>query len=280
MAFMAFKGTGKRAQNTIYYAKSLRKDVLTAVDIINDILQNSKLETAAIERGRMSFYASSRRLTSSWRRWYLITFIPRPSNMGAPPPWSLSCIPGASPRISRLDVPSSVPKPTSSPSSDLDAYIKTNYTAGRMGLVGAGGVDHAELVKLAEKHFSALSVSPPRHRRRKSYFPMMHEIRRHGPVGHLPRQRELMNLDDLVHFALREWTRLDGSTAIAEDIRRQLVTTSRRMSPKQVEQAVNAMTLDDISRVAEKFLWDKDSAMAAVGNIEGLLDYNRIRTVF
>jgi processing peptidase subunit beta len=70
---MAFKGTGRRTQQalelevenigahlnaytsreqTVYYAKSFRKDVPTAVDIISDILQNSKLESAAIERER------------------------------------------------------------------------------------------------------------------------------------------------------------------------------------------------------------------------------------
>jgi processing peptidase subunit beta len=70
---MAFKGTGKRNQHnlelevenlgahlnaytsreqTVYYAKSFRNDVPKAVDIISDILQNSKLEEAAIERER------------------------------------------------------------------------------------------------------------------------------------------------------------------------------------------------------------------------------------
>lgn len=70
---MAFKGTGRRTQHalelevenlgahlnaytsreqTVYYAKSFRKDVPKAVDIISDILQNSKLENAAVERER------------------------------------------------------------------------------------------------------------------------------------------------------------------------------------------------------------------------------------
>jgi mitochondrial-processing peptidase subunit beta len=70
---MAFKGTGRRSQHalelevenlgahlnaytsreqTVYYAKSFSKDVPTAVDIISDILQNSKLESAAVERER------------------------------------------------------------------------------------------------------------------------------------------------------------------------------------------------------------------------------------
>lgn len=70
---MAFKGTNTRSQHalelevenlgahlnaytsreqTVYYAKSFRKDVGQTVDIISDILQNSKLEKTAIERER------------------------------------------------------------------------------------------------------------------------------------------------------------------------------------------------------------------------------------
>lgn len=70
---MAFKGTGRRNQHslelevenlgahlnaytsreqTVYYAKSFKKDVGNAVDIISDILQNSKLESAAVNRER------------------------------------------------------------------------------------------------------------------------------------------------------------------------------------------------------------------------------------
>ena len=36
----------------MYYAKSFRKDVGQSVDIISDILQNSTLDNAAIERER------------------------------------------------------------------------------------------------------------------------------------------------------------------------------------------------------------------------------------
>jgi mitochondrial-processing peptidase subunit beta len=129
----------------------------------------------------------------------------------------------------------------------------------------------------------------------------------------------LYNLDDLAHFTLKEWSRmsiaptdveveraksqlkaglllgLDGTTAIAEDIGRQLVTSGRRFTPKQIANAVNAVTTDEIKRVAQKYLWDKDVsqydmtkrtrlahglhqiAVAALGSIEGLLDYNRLR---
>lgn len=39
-------------EQTVYYAKSFRDDVPKTVDIISDILQNSKLEESAIERER------------------------------------------------------------------------------------------------------------------------------------------------------------------------------------------------------------------------------------
>ena len=70
---------------------------------------------------------------------------------------------------------------------------------------------------------------------------------------------------------------LDGTTAVAEDIGRQLVTTGRRLTPQQTEAAIDAVTVDEIKRVAQKYLWDKDFALAATGPIDGLLDYNRIR---
>jgi processing peptidase subunit beta len=228
-----------------------------------------------------------------------------------------------------------------------------------MVLVGAGGVDHAELVKLAEKHFSSLPVSPnpiPLGRlahpktsfvgsevrirdddiptaniaiavegvgwSSPDYFPMMVM---QSIIGNWDRSlgsssllsslladnistnnlansfmsfstsysdtglwgiylvsENLMNLDDLTHFTLREWTRLsiaptsleveraknqlkaglllglDGTTAVAEDIGRQLVTSGRRLSPMQIEEAVDAVTTDEIKRVAQRYLWDKD----------------------
>ena len=242
---------------------------------------------------------------------------------------------------------------------DLASYIKNNYTADRMVLVGAGGVDHAELVKVAEKSFSTLPVSPNpiplgRKAHRKpdfvgsevrvrdddiptahiavavegvswsspDYYPMLvmqsifgnwdralgsasllssrlsDTIAKHnlansymsfstsysdtGLWGIYLVTENLTNLDDLLHFTLREWTRmsiapttgeveraksqlkaslllgLDGTTAIAEDIGRQLVTSGQRMSPRQTENAIDAVTPEEIKRVAQKYLWDKD----------------------
>lgn len=111
----------------------------------------------------------------------------------------------------------------------------------------------------------------------------------------------LGNIDDLVHFTLREWSRLsvnvteaeverakaqlkasillslDGTTAVAEDIGRQIVTTGRRMEAAEIERVIGGITAKDIVAFAQKKLWDQDVAVSAVGSIEGLLDYNRIR---
>ena len=108
-------------------------------------------------------------------------------------------------------------------------------------------------------------------------------------------------IDDLVHFTLREWSRLsftvseaeteraksqlkaslllslDGTTAVAEDIGRQIVTTGRRMDPLEIERVIGNISEKDVMKFAQKKLWDQDIAVSAVGSIEGLLDYNRIR---
>jgi predicted Zn-dependent peptidase len=111
----------------------------------------------------------------------------------------------------------------------------------------------------------------------------------------------LTNLDDLIHFTLREWSRLcnnvtsaeverakaqlkasillslDGTTAVAEDIGRQIITTGRRLSAEDIERIVGQITEKDIMDFATRKLWDQDVAMSAVGSIEGILDYQRIR---
>jgi processing peptidase subunit beta len=111
----------------------------------------------------------------------------------------------------------------------------------------------------------------------------------------------LTNLDDLVHFAMREWSRLcfnvtsaeverakaqlkasillslDGTTAVAEDIGRQIITTGRRLSAEDIERTIGQITEKDVMEFAMRRIWDQDVAVSAVGSVEGLLDYNRIR---
>lgn len=380
---MAFKGTNRRTQHaleievedigahlnaytsreqTVYYAKSFKKDVPRAVDIISDILQNSKLDSAAVDRERDVILREQQEVDKQLEE-VVFDHLHSVAFQGQPLGRTI-----LGPRQNILSIKR----------DDLSNYIKTNYTADRMVLVGTGAVDHQELVTLAQKHFALLPVSanpiplgrlahpktdfvgsevrirndemPTAHIAiavegvgwsSPDYFPMMvmqsifgnwdrslgsspllssrlsHIISSNnlansfmsfstsysdtGLWGIYLVSENLMNLDDLAHFTLKEWTRmsiaptdveveraksqlkaslllsLDGTTAIAEDIGRQLVTSGRRMSPKQIEFAVDAVTTAEIKQVAQKYLWDKDIAIAALGSIEGLLDYNRIR---
>lgn len=70
---------------------------------------------------------------------------------------------------------------------------------------------------------------------------------------------------------------LDGTTAIAEDVGRQLITTGRRMMAGEIERKIDAITEKEVMDFANRKLWDKDIAISAVGNIEGLFDYQRLR---
>jgi len=49
------------------------------------------------------------------------------------------------------------------------------------------------------------------------------------------------------------------------------------MSPEEIERVVGSITEKDVMDFARRKLWDQDVAISAVGSIEGLLDYNRIR---
>jgi processing peptidase subunit beta len=49
------------------------------------------------------------------------------------------------------------------------------------------------------------------------------------------------------------------------------------MSPGEIERVIDAVTEKDVMDFANRKLWDKDIAISAVGSIEGLFDYTRIR---
>ncbi|CEP21715.1 MAS1 [Cyberlindnera jadinii] len=63
---------------------------------------------------------------------------------------------------------------------------------------------------------------------------------------------------------------LDGSTAIAEDIGRQIVTTGKRLSPEDVFEKVDVITKDDVVNWANYRLNNKPVSIAALGNVTSL----------
>jgi len=380
---LAFKGTSKRTQqqlelevenlgghlnaytsreNTVYFAKAFNSDVPQFVDILSDILQNSKLEESAIERERDVILRESEEVEKQVEE---VVFDHLHATAFQHQPLGRTIL---GPRQNIRDISR----------TELVNYIKNNYTADRMVLVGSGGVPHEKLVELAEKNFSGLpSKGPENHAYQLSkkkadfigsdvrvrddtmgtanvaiavegvswnsddYFTALVAQAIVGnydkAMGNAPHQGsklsgyvhkhdlansfmsfstsysdtglwgiylvtdQLTRLDDLVHFALREWIRLcnnvseaeverakaqlkasillslDGTTAVAEDIGRQLITTGRRMLPGEIERQINAITEKDIMDFANRKLWDKDIAISAVGGIDALFDYQRLR---
>jgi len=70
---------------------------------------------------------------------------------------------------------------------------------------------------------------------------------------------------------------LDGNSNIAEDIGRQMLTYGRRMTPAEIFSRIDAVSAADVKATAAKFINDQDHALAAVGGIHELPDYNWIR---
>lgn len=329
------------------------------VDILSDILQNSKLEESAIERERDVILRESEEVEKQVEE-VVFDHLHATAFQGQALGRTI-----LGPRQNIRDITR----------TELTNYIKKNYTADRMVLVGSGGVPHEQLVQLAEKHFSglpetagaatlskqkadfigsdvrvrddtlgtaniALAVegvswsSPdyftalvaqaivgnydkalgnaPHQGSKLSGFVHKHELANSfmsfstsysdtGLWGIYLVSDNITRVDDLVHFAIKEWMRLctnvsgaeverakaqlkasillslDGTTAVAEDIGRQIITTGRRMMPGEIERQIDAITEKDVMDFANRHLWDKDLAISAVGNIEALFDYQRLR---
>ncbi|XP_066489213.1 mitochondrial-processing peptidase subunit beta [Tiliqua scincoides] len=113
---------------------------------------------------------------------------------------------------------------------------------------------------------------------------------------------EATTIEDMMHFIQREWIRLctsvtesevaraknllktnmllqlDGSTPICEDIGRQMLCYNRRIPIPELEARTEAIDAQTIREVCTKYIYDKCPAIAAVGPLEQLPDYNRLRS--
>ncbi|OMO85898.1 hypothetical protein COLO4_21398 [Corchorus olitorius] len=70
---------------------------------------------------------------------------------------------------------------------------------------------------------------------------------------------------------------MDGSSPVAEDIGRQLLTYGRRIPFAELFARIDAVDPSTVKRVANRFITDKDIAIAAMGPVQGLPDYNWFR---
>ena len=70
---------------------------------------------------------------------------------------------------------------------------------------------------------------------------------------------------------------LDSFSNVAEDIGRQMLTYGRRMTSAEVFARIDAITTEDVKKTANRVINDEDHALAAIGPIFELPDYNWIR---
>ncbi|KAM9326619.1 cytochrome b-c1 complex subunit 1, mitochondrial [Gastrophryne carolinensis] len=110
------------------------------------------------------------------------------------------------------------------------------------------------------------------------------------------------NIEDMLHVAQGEWMRLctsatdselvqakkalknalvsqlDGTTPVCEDIGRQVLAYGQRVSLEELNARIDAINAKTLRDVCSKYLYDRCPAVTAVGPVEQLPDYNRIRS--
>jgi len=124
----------------VYYAKVFKDDVPQAVDILSDILQNSKLDQGAIERERGVIMREMEEVMQN-KEEVIFDELHATAFQGT----ALGrTILGPEQNIMNIT------------REDLEKYIKTHYTAPRMCVAGAGAVTHDQLCGLSEKAFDSL----------------------------------------------------------------------------------------------------------------------------
>ena len=132
-------------EQTAYFAKVFKSDVGKAVEIIADILLNSKMDESAIERERQVILREMAEVNKNQEELVL-------DHLHA------TAFQGTSLGRTILGTEENIRSLTR---ADLVDYIQTQYTAPRMVVAGAGAVDHAELCGLAAQHFGQLPKAPP-----------------------------------------------------------------------------------------------------------------------
>jgi len=344
-------------EQTVYYAKVLKKDVSKAVDILSDILLRSKLDPAHVEAERHTILREMEEVNKDTNE-VIFDYLHAAAFQETP---LARTILGPPQNIKSLQ------------REDLVKYVQSHYTGPRMALVGAGAVRHEELVDLGHKAFGGLPSQLEQVARPKPQFTGAAITERDDTVGlahvavavegvswanpdyftfmvlqtligswdrsigggknlssrlcekvateNLVHSISTFNtcydqtglfgtylvapggerLEDAIYEVFNEYNRigktvsqeeveraknrlkasvlmhLDGTTAVAEDIGRQVLTYGRRLTPAEVLTRIDAVTHTTVRRVVKEHFEDVDPAVAAVGTLEELPDYNQIR---
>ncbi|XP_036288239.1 cytochrome b-c1 complex subunit 1, mitochondrial [Pipistrellus kuhlii] len=347
-------------EHTAYYIKALSKDLPKAVELLADIVQSCSLEDSQIEKERDVILRELQENDASLRD-VVFDYLHATAFQGTP---LAQPVEGPSDNVRKLS------------RADLTEFLGQHYKAPRMVLAAAGGVEHRQLLDLAQKHFGGISgsyaedavptLAPCRFTgsqiaHRDDALPFAHvAIAVEGPgwanpdnvalqvanatIGHYDRTYgggvhlssplasvavanklcqsfqtfnicyaetgllgahfvcDRMSIDDMVFFLQGQWMRLctsatesdvrrggnllrnalvshlDGTTPVCEDIGRSLLTYGRRIPLAEWESRIAEVDAQMVREVCSQYFYDQCPAVAAVGPIEQLPDYNRTRS--
>ncbi|THG13111.1 hypothetical protein TEA_011691 [Camellia sinensis var. sinensis] len=245
---MIFKGTEKRTareleeeienmgghlnaytsrEQTTYYAKVMDNDVPKALDILADILQNSKFDENRINRERDVILREMEEVEGQTEE---VIFDHLHATAFQYTPLGRTIL-GPAQNIKTIT------------KYNLQKYISTHYTAPRM----PDCLDDLAYAIMYEMSKLCYRVSE----------------------ADVTRACNQLKSSLLLH--------IDGTSPVAEDIGRQLLTYGRRIPFAELFARIDAVDASTVKRVANRFIFDQDVAIAAMGPIQGLPDYNWFR---
>jgi len=339
-----------------YYATCLKKDLNAVVNILADAVQNPLLDEETIEKERGVILKDLDEYGQNLEN-VAFDYVHTTAYQGTALSQSVF---GTTANIKSLT------------KSDLQSYVSANFIAPRIALAGAGGVNHADLVKMAEENFSGLpsgsssaaSLTPCRFTgscvsdrnddlpyahfilavegcgwTSDDYFPLMLAKtivgswnRRAAGAGNMfgllpSRAVEYgtesynafntcytdtglfgvhmvagkMHIDDTINIMQRELVRLstaitdndvarakaalktnlllqlDDPASVCANIGHNILAYDRHVSPAELVARIDAVGQSEVKNACMTYIYDKCPAVSAVGPVEGLTDYNRIR---
>jgi len=375
---MAFKGTQKRnrvqiekevedigaslnayttREQTVFYAKCLKNDVPKAVDILADILQNSKLDEANVEDERSTILREMEEVGKQEGE-VIMDHLHSVAFQGSSLAYTIL---GPQENIKSIT------------KNDLANYIKKHYVGNRLVLAAAGGVNHEQIVQLAKSTLGSLPAgssphlptppftgsmvtvqddtkpnthiaiglrgvgwSHPDHfgilllqaltgsydrnlgggkavspklieiiseeklaHRLTSYNTCYHDTGIFGVVAETSPEGEVVT--ELLYEVFNSYNtlaagltetelarakakvkaallvHLDGTTAVCEDIGRQLQTLKKRRTTAEAFSIIDSITVSQLKAIIFKYCHDVDPAVAALGRLTEFPDYNFIR---
>ncbi|KAL8273800.1 hypothetical protein Esti_002274 [Eimeria stiedai] len=161
---MAFKGTKKRSriqleqeienmgahlnaytsrEQTVYYAKAFKKDLPQCLDILSDILLNSKVDSDALEVEKRVILREMEEVEKQTEEVIFDRLHMTASGGRELYPLGFTIL-GSAENIQNMK------------REDILDYIARNYTGNRMVIAAAGDINHKELVEHVQKYFAVV----------------------------------------------------------------------------------------------------------------------------